>query len=1285
MAKGLTASKAKKILEDGTVRGKALTEKQKKFFGAVAGGATPLKKLNGGWLDKFAMGGSLPGASGMMYARTSGTSPEEPKKAQEGTIQLDEVVVTAPGRKKDTAFRDSDKDGNVVSRFLNVGRGKKREELFKDMPEYLQINDNGDYVLSLDQQQELENLGITDLDSYNDYFGTNYSRDNALNEFNYLNYYKPQYDDMISSIHGATNQAAKNIMTAASFIPIVRGASMASKAPQAYRYLANSPVGRAASKYIGKPFSKSLNYKPFGGPVSIGNAIDASSAAYAAYATPEAYRQYQENPNFDTGSDLALTAVDLVPFSEIFTGGKNIRKLYNKGKNLLTNDLKPNPNMYYRGIGQSGLDDITESGLLRAKPADKIPFNGMGTKFDFAKRFNNLYVTPRLSVADRYGRGVVAEIPKDVANFSKRYKNSDWSMMTDNQIPIEEVNLYKKNFFGNYKPVNIPQPPLSSMPFSKPNIYPTSSPLPKSMEPYLSRRVYPFNKEQEIFESFLPIEAQLKNIDLKSIRYDADGNIIPNMEYGGEIDKAQWGKLLKLAKKYGSKAVDYLKGLRSEGQMVTNAANTTGNVKYLDELSYEAKKDIRDLNYKVQSKTDKETRKLGKPHVAQEEYGEGWKYSDEVDFNNPEEVAAHRKRWIDSQKKGNFLYQNRSFPLFDETSDIFTDLTRYDLNSFVGNSIDRPFATRLGNRYTSALGEGTSYTIGGTLNPRPQDFLTQDVSIRSGEFDKAWKYDEPLKEKMDGEISRFFNSLYEPKTSKIDFGDLLKNKNRSGGDIPKAQVGLLNKLYKMYKGVKGSSNVVEPMLKSGITARRLSGDQLYNTHRYSAKQLDQLLKESREFLKNTPSEGYENSTKFKAEALRRIENLEQGVKKDLALQEIAKRSRRTVGDDTGTWMAKSYVDAPSSDQLGHVTTSNNLWDMVFKSDGKMIPYSKSETLYFNRGGEGQLARIRMMAPENQGGGINLIFDNNSLKKSGIFPDSSGGEFTISQDVSLKHLYPEAKIKAKDMLLNEAEFRGVEITDDLLNSIDDALQIKKNKNGSNVSKAKDGGRCWPGYKTVPGKTPFSKGSCQKAQDGYMVPSRKGVRLNYDEQGNVIGESTHIMKAEQLEDGTWVGFPSLFQNEDGKWVDMSGEKDWMNIYNEALKRGEVIEFGKDKEAAIKFGEGSWKSPKMKDGGWLDKFQEGGVIEDDRGQWAYPGEVTKINSNNITMKGVNYPVLGISDTGDTKMMQPGVENYTYDGSSVTEFPMAKDGKSLVELNQLTNFTNYNTPQPGGWLDKY
>jgi hypothetical protein len=102
-----------------------------------------------------------------------------------------------------------------------------------------------------------------------------------------------------------------------------------------------------------------------------------------------------------------------------------------------------------------------------------------------------------------------------------------------------------------------------------------------------------------------------------------------------------------------------------------------------------------------------------------------------------------------------------------------------------------------------------------------------------------------------------------------------------------------------------------------------------------------------------------------------------------------------------------------------------------------------------------------------------------------------------------------------------------------------------------------------------------------------------------------------------------------------------------------------------------------------------KNGSVIKDDMGQWAHPGEITEINSPYITMKGVPYPVLGISDTGDTQMMYP-EEEYEFDGTKVTEFPMAKNGlrqeqKGLVNLDNLLNFTNYNTKQPGGWLDKY
>ena len=76
-------------------------------------------------------------------------------------------------------------------------------------------------------------------------------------------------------------------------------------------------------------------------------------------------------------------------------------------------------------------------------------------------------------------------------------------------------------------------------------------------------------------------------------------------------------------------------------------------------------------------------------------------------------------------------------------------------------------------------------------------------------------------------------------------------------------------------------------------------------------------------------------------------------------------------------------------------------------------------------------------------------------------------------------------------------------------------------------------------------------------------------------------------------------------------------------------------------------------------LPDFQAGGVIEDPMGQWKYPGQVTRIPGTDITMQGVNYPVLGVSDTGDTKMMQPG-GNYKFHGNHVTEYPQQSIGKS-------------------------
>lgn len=85
-----------------------------------------------------------------------------------------------------------------------------------------------------------------------------------------------------------------------------------------------------------------------------------------------------------------------------------------------------------------------------------------------------------------------------------------------------------------------------------------------------------------------------------------------------------------------------------------------------------------------------------------------------------------------------------------------------------------------------------------------------------------------------------------------------------------------------------------------------------------------------------------------------------------------------------------------------------------------------------------------------------------------------------------------------------------------------------------------------------------------------------------------------------------------------------------------------------------------------------RDGSVIKDDRGQWDHPGEVTEINSNEITMqpdpktgKPLTRPILGVSDTGDVKIMRPG-GNYKFDGKKVTEYPMAQEGTKVMDSRQ-------------------
>ena len=94
-------------------------------------------------------------------------------------------------------------------------------------------------------------------------------------------------------------------------------------------------------------------------------------------------------------------------------------------------------------------------------------------------------------------------------------------------------------------------------------------------------------------------------------------------------------------------------------------------------------------------------------------------------------------------------------------------------------------------------------------------------------------------------------------------------------------------------------------------------------------------------------------------------------------------------------------------------------------------------------------------------------------------------------------------------------------------------------------------------------------------------------------------------------------------------------------------------------------------------LGKFTKPDPYKDDilyteQGQWEFPGQPTRIPSNDITMEGVPYPVYGIDNTGYEQMMYPG-EDYTFPGDYVDEYPMAKRGGYMQSLPKKKSSKRY------------
>jgi hypothetical protein len=214
-----------------------------------------------------------------------------------------------------------------------------------------------------------------------------------------------------------------------------------------------------------------------------------------------------------------------------------------------------------------------------------------------------------------------------------------------------------------------------------------------------------------------------------------------------------------------------------------------------------------------------------------------------------------------------------------------------------------------------------------------------------------------------------------------------------------------------------------------------------------------------------------------------------------------------------------------------------------------------------------------------------------------------------------------------------------------------------------------------FDTANFKPRFDDGSFEKYSDYLLDPTEINARLSEIryEHGLKPGENLTPERVNSIIDKGVSGKSKVDAN-------------FFNLINDRNKFKDMMNYV---PAAVPIAGGIGIASQMQNEEEVPGMKDGGVIKDDMGQWNHPGEITEIGSNQITMQGVPYPVLGVSDTGDTQMMYP-EEEYEFDGESVTEYPMAKNGlrqeqKGLVNLDQLTNFTNYNTKQPGGWLDKY
>ena len=138
--------------------------------------------------------------------------------------------------------------------------------------------------------------------------------------------------------------------------------------------------------------------------------------------------------------------------------------------------FKPSPDMYYRGIGEGGLQDALASRHLRAGadfragqdyPVNLVQSSQPQTSYSKPGPYlassmkgpgtDKTFFSPYLPIAQGYDHNVVAEIPKSSVLFDETLyaPETDWSMWTNELIPLNEVRMLTPNWLRGYKEIGV--------------------------------------------------------------------------------------------------------------------------------------------------------------------------------------------------------------------------------------------------------------------------------------------------------------------------------------------------------------------------------------------------------------------------------------------------------------------------------------------------------------------------------------------------------------------------------------------------------------------------------------------------------------------------------------------------------------------------------------------------------------------------------------------------------------------------------------------------------------